>query len=100
MLDDRYKYAGLTPQTLALALGSRSRYDIYKALLKKSAMSRSEIEIELRMSRSEIEYNLTDMREHGFEVARRQGNTNYYKINPEFIRVTAGALLEDVRLMT
>jgi len=99
VLDERYRYAGLTPYTFALAIGSAARYEIYQALMKKSVMSRTELEKELRMSRSEIEYNLNSMREKGLvEVARRQGNTNYYKINPEFIRVVANTLLEDIQL--
>lgn len=101
VLDERYKYTGLTPYSLAIAIGNKPRYDIFRMLTKRFAMSRNELEKELRTSRSEIEYNLNVMRERGLvEVARRQGNTNYYKINPEFIRVTAGALLDDAKSMT
>ena len=101
VLDERYRYADLTPYSLALAIGNKPRYDIFRMLLKRLAMSRNELEKELRTSRSEIEYNLNVMRGHGLVgVARRQGNTKYYKINPEFIRVTAGALLDDGQAIT
>lgn len=94
VLEAKHKYADVTPFTFAQAIGNEAKYEIYQALTKRGSMTRGELEMTLRMSRSEVEYNLDGMRDKGLVIVdRQQGNAYYYKINPEYIRVVTNILL-------
>lgn len=97
VLEDKHRYADVTPYSFAQAIGNEAKYEIYQALIKRRSMTRGELEKALRMSRPEVAYNLDGMRDKGLVVVdRQQGNAFYYKLNPEYIRVVANTLLRGI----
>lgn len=100
VLDTRHKYLSANPYTFAEAIGSSVRYDIYRALLNQSPMTRSELEIKLNTSRGSLTHNLDVMRDKGLLIVDHQtGLTQYYRLDPEYIRAVAALILDDVRLL-
>ena len=97
VLDTRYKYIYADPFSFAQAIGNTARYDIYRALINKSPMSRFELEKTLHLSRAALDHNIKIMRETGILIVDHQkGLTNYYKIDNEYIRIVANSILEDI----
>lgn len=100
ILDARHKHLNATPFTLAEAIGNPVRYDIYRALLARSPMTRFEMEKQLCMSRGSLDHNLEVMRDKGLLVVDHQtGLTRHYRLDPEYIRTVAELLLDDVRAL-
>lgn len=95
VLENEYRYIGVTPYSFARAIGSPTKSAIYQALLKKS-MTRAEMETALHLSRSALDHNLTEMREAGLVImSERHGGTFYYRLNSEIIRIAAEKMLAD-----
>lgn len=99
VLETEYKYIGATPYSFALAIGNPAKHAIYQALLKKSPMTRAELEKTLHLSRSALDHNLRSMREVGLVVmSERRGDAFYYTLDAEFIQMAAERTLADAHL--
>ena len=97
ILDTRYKYINADPYSFAQAIGNPARYDIYKVLLNESPMSRFEMKKTLHLSRAALDHNLKVMRKTGLLIVDHQeGLTNFYKLDPDYIRTATGHILEGV----
>lgn len=97
ILDNRYKYINANPYSFAQAIGNPAKYDVYRALLNKSPMSRFEMERMLHLSRAALDHNLKAMRDAGLLIIDHQdGLTNYYRLDFDFIKTVADHMLETI----
>lgn len=94
LLDSSYRYADVSLYSFAQAVaGNLSKYDIFTVLLNQSPLTTAELSTHLNMSRSALDYNLSEMvKSRLITVEPIDGRTNSYSINTEYLQVISRLL--------
>lgn len=98
-LNTVYRYSDISLYSFAQAISSNpAKYEIYQALLEHSPMTSADLSIRLKLSRSTLNYNLTDLVKSRIVIATPINKRTYsYSVNAEYMQLISSQISESLK---